>query len=230
MLRTIDLLHYLPPFVQEYREIKHIMSAEEPEFQLVADESEVIKNNQFITTCDEDGIAAFERILGITPTAEDTLQSRISRVLIRWNDAVPYTWKVFLQKMQTLCGNDFQVIPNWDDYELGIITHLDLYGQVDELENVLGYMMPANIDVTTVNELNYEVDGSLYSALGMAFAEIFELTDSFRVNWTIEGNAGGAVVGSGTCEIELTDSFSDAEISVGSAAKTGLGVAYTTII
>ena len=47
---------------------------------------------------------------------------------------------------------------------------------------------------------------------------------------TLIGLAGGAVVGSGTCEIELTDSFSDAEISVGSAAKTGLGVAYTTII
>ena len=98
MLRTIDLLHYFPPFVQEYREIKHIMSAEEPEFQLVADESEILKNNQFIETCNEVGIARFEKILHITPSPDDTLESRRSRVLIRWNDAVPYTWKIFLQK------------------------------------------------------------------------------------------------------------------------------------
>ena len=230
MVRDIDLLHYLPPFVQEYREMQKVMKAEEPEFQLVADESEVLKNNQFIETCNEVGIARFEKILHITPSSEDTLDSRKSRVKIRWNDAVPYTWNVFLMKMQTLCGDDFTVVEDWNNYQLHLTTHLDLYGQIDELENILEYMPPANIEVIANNELNYKVDGSLYSALGMAFADIFELTDSFRVNWTIEGNAGGAVVGSGTCEIELTDSFSDAEISVGSAAKTGLGVAYTTII
>ena len=230
MVRDIDLLHYLPPFVQEYREMQKVMKAEEPEFQLVADESEVLKNNQFIETCNEVGIARFEKILHITPSSEDTLDSRKSRVKIRWNDAVPYTWNVFLMKMQTLCGDDFTVVEDWNNYQLHLTTHLDLYGQIDELENILEYMPPANIEVIANNELNYKVDGSLYSALGMAFADIFELTDSFRVNWTIEGNAGGAVVSSGTCEIELTDSFSDAEISVGSAAKTGLGVAYTTII
>lgn len=230
MVRDINLIHYLPLFVQEYREIKHIMDAENPEFQLVADESEVLKNNQFITTCDENGIARFEKILGITPTAEDTLASRVSRVLIRWNDAVPYTWKIFLQKLQTLCGDNYEVTPDWNNYELEIITHLDLYGQVDELENMLGYIMPANILVTTINELNYTLDGFIYPALGMAFADVFELTDSYNVNWTIEGEAGAAVVGSGSCNIELTDSFSNAEINVGSAANVGSSVAYTTII
>ena len=258
MVREIDLLHYLPLFVQEYREMQHIMSAEEPEFQLVADESEVLKNNQFILTCNEVGIARFERILHIIPTSEDTLASRISRVLVRWNDSVPYTWKVFLQKMQTLCGDDFELEEHWNDYLLKITTHLDLYGQVEELEHFLGYMMPANIEVVAENVLNYLLEGFAYQAAGMAFAEIFQLTDSFQVAWTLNNNAGGAVVGSGSCEIMLTDSFqgiifgseaeaggyiarnfteqievsdsSSAEINVDSASNIGSGVSYTTII
>lgn len=209
MIRDINLLHYLPLFVQEYREIKQIMQAEEPEFQLVADESEVVKNNQFITTCDENGIARFEKILHITPTAEDTLQSRISRVLIRWNDAVPYTWKIFLQKMQTLCGNNFTVEPDWNAYTLHIITHLDLYGQIDELENMLDYIMPCNILVTAENILDYILNGFAYVGVGQAFADMFQLTDSFKCTWELPATAYVGATGSGTCEIELTDSFKD---------------------
>ena len=48
MIRTVKLEHYLPPYIQEYREIWKLMQAENPEFQLADDESEKIKNNLFI--------------------------------------------------------------------------------------------------------------------------------------------------------------------------------------
>ncbi len=258
MVRDIDLLHYLPPFVQEYREMQKVMKAEEPEFQLVADESEVLKNNQFIETCNEVGIARFEKILHITPSSEDTLESRKSRVLIRWNDAVPYTWKVFLMKMQTLCGDNFTVVKDWNNYQLHITTHLDLYGQMDELENILGYMPPANIEILAENLLNYLMEGNAFVAMGQAFTNMFQLTDSYNVTWEISGLAAAGATGSGTCEIELTDSYKDAvfaseaeagafvaqgiaerievsdtfqgTIQLGSAANVGNGITYTEII
>lgn len=258
MIREIDLIHYLPLFIAEYREIQHIMDTENPEFQLVADESEIIKNNQFIITCNETGIARFEKILKITPSAEDTLESRISRVLIRWNDVVPYTWKVFLQKLKSLCGDDFEFIPDWNNYLLELKTHLDLYGQVEELENILDYMIPANIEVNAENILEYVMNGNLYLASGVAYCNIFQLTDSFKVDWTLNANAGAAVTGSGTCEIMLTDSFqgetfgSEAEsgafvqsdftehievtdtfqgtFQLGSASNVGSSITYTEII
>lgn len=258
MVREIDLLHYLPLFVQEYKEIQKIMKAEEPEFQLVADESEVLKNNQFISTCDETGIARYEKILHITPTSEDTLESRKSRVIVRWNDAVPYTWKVFMQKMQTLCGEDFELTEDWNNYQLYITTHLDIYGQVEELENILGYMPPANILIIAENVLNYLLSGNAFVGAGMAIAEMFQLTDSYNITWTIPASAYAVGAGSGTCEIELTDSFketmlaSEAEagaftahsiaesievsdssqgtIQLGSAANVGNGITYTEII
>ena len=224
MVRTIDLLHYLPLFVQEYKEMQNIMSAENPEFQLLADESEVIKDNQFIMTCDENGISRFEKILKITPTSDDTLESRISRVLIRWNDVIPYTWNVLLQKIQTLCGENFELNKNWNDYQLEVTTHLDLYGQVEELENILGYMIPANILVVANNVLEYLMSGNAFVATGLAFANLFTLTDSYQVTWTFNADAGAAASNSGTCEIMLTDSFQDAIFS--SEANTGAFIAH----
>ena len=38
MSREIVLIDYLPPFLQGYREIQAIMTAENPEFQAVSDE------------------------------------------------------------------------------------------------------------------------------------------------------------------------------------------------
>ena len=49
-----------------------------------------------------------ERI--ITVTAYDQLRY-LKRVLVRWNDTVPYTWKTLLNKLNTLCGGS-------DNYEI----------------------------------------------------------------------------------------------------------------
>lgn len=230
MLREVNLIEHLPLFIQVYREIGHIMTAENPEFQLLADESEKIKDNQFITTCNLEGIARFEKLLHIAPSPDDTLESRISRVLIRWNDIVPYTWKVFLRKLDTLCGvENYEVIPNFNEYMLKIITHLDLYGQIDELENLLDYMMPANILVDAKNELNYKLENTMFVPIGLCMCKMYELTDSFKVNFSISGSANVAGVLSGTCEVEITDSFQDS-FSVASEMHTGSNVSITNII
>lgn len=226
MLREVNLIGYLPQFVQEYREIQHIMKAENPEIQKTEDETEIIKNNQFILSCNIVGIQRFEKLLGITPSAEDTLESRISRVMIRWNDAVPYTYRVLLQKLTTLCGNDFEVIPKFNQYEMEIITHLDLYGQVDELQNLLGYMIPANLAVTSSNELNYTMKGTMFTAFGMALCQTFELTDAFKGDFKIEGKAGLGSALVGTAEVILTDTFNETLFIQGNQ-KVGSNVSYT---
>ncbi|MBQ4541671.1 MAG: DUF2313 domain-containing protein [Clostridia bacterium] len=230
MVRDVNLIEHLPLFIQVYREIHLIMSAENPEFQLLADESERIKNNQFIQTCDLEGIARFEKILHISPSSDDTLESRISRVMIRWNDIVPYTWKVFLTKLDTLCGvGNYDVIPNFKEYALKIITHLDMYGQVDELEKLLDYMMPANIVVDSDNELHYDLKNTLFFPSGMCLCKMYELTDSYKATFTFNGNANVASICSGTCEVEITDSFQDS-FSVASEMHTGSNVSITNMI
>ncbi len=177
-IRKVNLIDYLPQFIQCYREIKNIMEAENPDLQFLFDEAEKIKNNQYIVTSDIEGIARFEKLLNIEPSVDDTLQSRISRILVRWNDMIPYTWRMFINKMDTLCGlNNYTLISNFKKYELVIITHLELYGQTDELKYLLDNMLPANILVKTENKLNYTTKGNMYIAMGIVITNIIELTD-----------------------------------------------------
>ena len=127
MIRTVKLENYLPLYIQEYREMWKLMQAENPEFQLANNETEKIKNNLFIETCDEKGISRFESIMGIFPLDTDTLESRISRVLTRWNEKLPYTYFYLLSKLNSLCGvNNYEIVKRFNKYEMDITTHLEL--------------------------------------------------------------------------------------------------------
>lgn len=161
MIRDVQLLNHLPLYVQQYREINNIMEAENPEFQLLCDTSEEVKDNQFITTCDATGISFFESLLGITSSSDDTLESRIQRVLVKWNDQIPYTFKVLVNKLTQICGaGNFTVTPEWDEYKMTIKTALSLYGSAESLDDLIDYIMPANLVVIVQNELARTVSGT----------------------------------------------------------------------
>ena len=70
---NVNLLSYLPQFMQEYREIRNIMVSEEPELRLLWELLRKVFNNQFIQYCDEDGISKFEDMLGLHMYENDTL-------------------------------------------------------------------------------------------------------------------------------------------------------------
>lgn len=148
MIREVNLLGYLPLFMQEYLEIRQIMLSENPEFQLVEDESEIIKNNQFISTCNENGICRYEDMLGIIPKSNDTLNERIIKVLIRWNNTLPYTIKALNAKLKIICSDkgSYEIIPDFNNYKITLIVSLSLNSQLVELEHILHDMLPANID------------------------------------------------------------------------------------
>lgn len=169
MLRTVSLIDYLPKFLQESREFQELLAAENPDVQALEDETEILKDNQFILTCNEDGIKNFERLLGITAAADESLAFRIARVLARWNDTTPYTLRVFLAKLDLLCGEgNYILTTNFNEYELSLEVYLTQNGQVAELEYLLYYMIPANLLVTTRNELTVEAEGLLSLASSAA--------------------------------------------------------------
>lgn len=94
MIREVDLVSYLPPFMQSYKEPVAALEAENPEFSLMWSATDRCLRNRFISTADEYGISQFEKMLKIYPTADDTLESRRSRVQSKWFNTIPYTWKL----------------------------------------------------------------------------------------------------------------------------------------
>ena len=92
MIRDVDLLSFLPEYMKEYREMKCLMMAEDPDVQKVEDATEDVKNNQFIQSCDIRWISMFERMVGILPDPLASIEERRRRVLEKWRAAAPYNY------------------------------------------------------------------------------------------------------------------------------------------
>ena len=208
MTREVDLVSYLPPFLAEFKEIAITLEAENPEFVLVWNAAERVLQNEFIETADEYGISKFEKILNILPSTEDTLKSRRARVQARWFNTIPYTMKSFLAKLIALCeDSNFTVTKEYEKYKVEILTNLELFGQVEELERIIDSMIPCNMIVISLNEIPCGAAGFASIAGGVCSVEYFFITNDSKENITVSNLAlyGGGVVNS--VSVLITNDF-----------------------
>lgn len=195
--RIVDLVSYLPHFLAEYKETNAALTAENPEFQITWDAAKRVLYNEFIETADEYGISRFEKLLKIFPTKEDTLESRRSRVRVRWFSFLPYVWRVFIQKLIALCGeNNFTATKQFDFYQIDLDVNLELFGQVEELERLIETMIPCNMIVTANNKILCPASGLALIAGGAFATEFYIITDEGIGNFITSATAlhGGGVV------------------------------------
>ncbi len=155
MYREVDLIGYLPEYLQNYTELKATFGVEEPELEGLFDELEVIRKNQFINDCDEVGVARFESLLRVKVSKSDTLEVRKGRALVKWMQDIPYTYETLKGQLDGLCGAD--------GYEIKLINqayYIDLkislrkkefYNEVVEL---LKRVVPCNIEAKAYIDYN----------------------------------------------------------------------------
>ena len=230
MIREVDLVSYLPPFMADFKEVAVTLEAENPEFKIIWDAANQVLYNEFIATADEYGISRFEAILRILPSKEDTLESRRARVQARWFNAIPYTMKALISKLIALCGdNNFTITKQFDFYRLELETHLELYGQVDELEYIINTMLPCNIVVVSDNKIICDVKGLAAFAGGICITEHFFITNDSRE--TVVAN-GAAVHGAGvvnTASVIITNDFNE-QFNITGTSSIGSGAVVSEIV
>lgn len=230
MIREVDLVSYLPPYLADFKEIAVTLEAENPEFKIIWDAANQVLYNEFIATADEYGISRFEAILKILPSKEDTLESRRARVQARWFNAIPYTMKALISKLIALCGdNNFTITKQFDFYRLELETHLELYGQVDELEYIINTMLPCNIVVVSDNKIICDVKGLAAFAGGICITEHFFITNDSRE--TVVAN-GAAVHGAGvvnTASVIITNDFNE-QFNITGTSSIGSGAVVSEIV
>lgn len=225
MVREVDLVSYLPPYLQNYREQVAALAAEDPEFLIVWDAVNRIQYNHFISTADEYGISRYEKLLGIRPDADDNLESRRSRVQVQWVNLMPYTIRTFMQKLNVLCGDTSYVIGGkfHEGYDLTVITHLENVGQVDELNNLFQGILPLNIVIDSKNEIPVITNTGSYFSGRMTTHLDIKLTQDWCE--TLESTAPAVFVGypSDTTKVQITHDFNESsEISGDVNAASGV--------
>lgn len=141
-----SLIKYLPLYMQEYAEIRQILSADQDAIDATWDSVDSIWDNQFIEYASEVGVKRWEKMLNITPKATDTLPERRFRIMTKLQSDTPYTFLKLNEKLTTLCGEDgysIYLVPN--DYYLEIKLALGNENMLADVEDILNNMIPANM-------------------------------------------------------------------------------------
>lgn len=140
------LIDYLPPFIQQYKEIKTIMDAEQFTIEVMWNDTENVFADQFVQDATENGVSRYEKILGITPKGTYTLEERKFNILARMNEQLPYTMKQLHNSLASLVGEDGYTLKlDANSYKLTVKLALSNENNIEAVEQLLYKMLPANI-------------------------------------------------------------------------------------
>lgn len=140
--------------MQNFAEIKQITKVEQKETDTLDYEIGRILDNAFIQDCDEYGIEKYEYTLGITPSNGDKLDVRKMRALARWNNSLPYSYRILIRKLDILCGvGEYLIEDDSKHYALRLRTYFEDKWKVNELREVLEQMLPVNIVLDYLNTI-----------------------------------------------------------------------------
>ena len=206
--RDVNLKSYLPVFLQEFAEYEATLDAEDPEFALMWEAANQVLDNAFIATADEYGIGRYESLLGLTYSSSDTLESRRNKVLVRWGSCLPYTIAMLLSQLENICGEgNVSLSVDPDTYTVYIVTDLEIYGLVEEIEDLLLEMIPANMVISCSNEISAEVEGTAGAVGGVVYADVVCAVNDYDMTTDdVTGGGSGAAV---SCTITLVTSDSE---------------------
>ncbi len=145
MQRDVDILNYYPNVITAIEEFQHLANAVNPELNKLWGKYKNIFDNQFIATLDENGCLRWEKLLKITAMGTDTLEDRRFRILARLNENIPYTYRKLENMLTTLCGNDYTMQLQNNEYRLIVRIALSVQKQFNEVKKLLTKFVPANI-------------------------------------------------------------------------------------
>ena len=151
MAREVDILNYLPPVINEIKELVEIANVENPVVNMLWKEIENALNNQFVTTvnADKNGATRYEKMLKLNVPATDTLETRRFRILTRYQEQAPYTWPVLKNMLDSLLGEgNYTMTRNIAEKWLDVKVKLTVKGQFDTVQILLERITPQNMLLT----------------------------------------------------------------------------------
>lgn len=99
-----NLIDMLPPSTKRMKEEQEIQRVLSVELNRISYYQYRIQQNANIPSCDEYGISVFESDMRIAPPSSDTLEQRITRCIMVWNNELPYNWASLINLIDNIIG------------------------------------------------------------------------------------------------------------------------------
>ncbi len=143
------LIDYLPPFLREFREMRFIMAAIQPEIDTLYEAMQNALDDQYIQYATESGIKRWEKMLKITPKDTETLEERRFRLLTIMGKETPYTLIKLHEMLTGICGEgNYSVEIKPSGYHIAALAFYgesqylpDFQGIIDSLEFYFKYRL-----------------------------------------------------------------------------------------
>ncbi len=156
------LLEHIPEFLREIIEFKKLFSAFDNEIEILSEKGVDVFENQFILSCRKEGLSRFEKILGIESGDETDFEARRRKLILKFNEKLPYTVFRFNESLNFICGegNYFFVIEH-NEYTIVLRILLDNLEILSEVSALVDRMSPANLKVFIVLFNTHRIVGKL---------------------------------------------------------------------
>ena len=140
------LIDYLPPVLQQTREMQAVMEGEQPMVAGLWDAWKTVLDALFVRYTNEQGLARWERMLGIRPRGTDSVEARRAAVLARLNEQLPFTERTLRLMLDGVCGpGGYTLEIIYREYRVFVRVHLWEKRAMDEAAALLGRVVPANM-------------------------------------------------------------------------------------
>lgn len=197
------LKEYIPEFIYNLPDIKYSSQAIDTQIKKLWDAEAKRYRNHFIDSADEDGIKVYEKILGITPDPDATLQDRRDYAKMMWNFSVPFSERYFLNYLEGICGEDFSYAKDPAKCEVYITVGLLSKPITRAMNDVLRRIMPAH-ELCVISR-RFSAKGSISVGGGTAFIDKYENTDTLKISASSKADISSGVGMTGTAVISFTD-------------------------
>lgn len=156
----MELLEYWPEFLREVLEFQVLAKAEQPELDKALEAVRKTPDDFFISTLSEYGAERWERNMGFPAAHGGELKDRRFRILARYCERLPYTYRRLEQLLGSLCGEDgYTMELRAGEYTLTVRVALTAKQNFDDVGALLKRVTPANIVIDL--ELKYNQQGTL---------------------------------------------------------------------
>lgn len=153
------LLDYLPPFMQNVKEINKIMTINNPEVEVLYQYVEDILNSMYVMETNYYTITLYENMLDVIPKLTDTLLKRQEDILAIYNYLAPFTYEILLGMLDDLCnigGYKSELI--YKDFLLLIELNIENIYLEETVNQLLEKVVPMNILFELTIDYNVWID------------------------------------------------------------------------
>lgn len=134
-----------PEIFTNIPDIAQIYAINDEQIAELEDAVDQMNDNIFLDSMNEEMIARWEKMLDIIPLDDDTLDDRRFRVKSKVLEKLPYSYRVILAKLDTLCPDGYQFII--DEDRLSVETKLALKSKrmITDVDEMLEDVLPLNM-------------------------------------------------------------------------------------